>query len=373
MKFTCDRSTLLKEISVANEIISSKNVISILSNIHLEAAANELVIKATDLKVYFETRLPIEVTEEGSTTVFGEKFMGILNSIPDGELEFERKNNIIVIKPLKRKIKFNLRCIASEKYPEFPAYNKDRYFDIPVRNFKEMIDQTVFAVSDDETRYFMNGVLFKKEEGKLIMVATDGRRLAYAEKSINVNMDDFSGVIVPPKILSIITKRCGDEGSLGISITDKNIFIHFGSYKLSSVLIDGQFPNYQRVIPENQEHSFVLNRLEVLEALKRVSLLVEHKSHRVYLTMSAGIMTISSSREDYGDEGDIGNAKEEVSCKYDGDNVSMALNYRYIEEPFKIMTENEISVHFTETAKAITIKPIPEKDFFHILMPMQLD
>ena len=373
MKFICDRSVLLKEVSIAHEVISSKDVISILSNIYLEAVKDELIIKATDLRVNFETRVPIEVKEEGSTTVFGEKFLGILNAIPDGELDFEQKDNIIIIKPSAKKVKFQLRCIASEKYPEFPAYNKDRYFEIPVKHFKEMISQTVFAVSDDETRYFMNGVFFKKEEDKIIMVSTDGRRLAYAEKTVDASIEDFAGIIIPPKILTVLMKRSGDEGLLGISVTEKTIFIHFGSYKLSSVLIEGQFPNYQRVIPENQEHSFIINRQEALEALKRVSLLVEHKSHRVYLALAPGVITVSSNREDYEEEGEMGNAKEEIKCKYDGEEISMALNYRYIEEPFKVITEDEVSVNFTEVAKAITIKPIPEKDYFHIIMPMQLD
>ena len=373
MKFTCERSVLLKEVSLAQEIISSKNVISILSNIYFEASNDKLLIKATDLKVNFETKIPIEVKKEGSITVFGEKLLGILNSIPDGELEFEQKDNVIVIKPSIRKIEFKLRCITSDKYPEFPAYNKDNYFEIPIKNFKEMIIQTILAVSDDETRYFMNGVFFKKEENKILMVATDGRRLAYAEKSLTVDVDDFNGIIIPPKILTVLMKKSGDEGMLGVSITDKNIFVYFGSYKLSSVLIDGQFPNYQRVIPEKQEYSFTLNRLETLGALKRVSLLVEQKSHRVYLILAPGVITISSSREDKSDEGDVGNAKEEIPCKYDGEEISMALNYRYIEEPLKIMTEDEISIHFTEAARAITIKSVPEKDFFHIVMPMQLD
>ena len=373
MKFVCDKSVLLKEVSIAHEVIPSKNVISILSNIYLEAVNNELIIKGTDMKVNFETKVPVEVKEEGSTTVFGEKFLGILNVIPDGELEFEKKNNIIIIKPLEKKIKFQLRCIASEKYPVFPAFIKEKYFEVSVKEFKKMINQTIFAVSDDETRYFMNGVLFKKEDNKLIMVATDGRRLAYAENIINVKSEDFSGVIIPPKILTVLLKKSGDEGFIGISVADKIIYIQFGSYKLSSILIEGQFPNYQRVIPENQIYSFILNRNEVLDALKRVSLLVENKSHRVYLFLSSGVLTISSSREEQGDEGDVGNAKEEIPCKYEGEDISMALNYRYIEDPFKIMTEDEICVHFTEAARAITIKPVPEKDYFHIVMPMQID
>jgi DNA polymerase-3 subunit beta len=373
MKFSCERSSLLKEISIAQEIISSKNAISILSNIYIEAGDNELIIKATDIKVNFETKVPIDVVEKGSTTVYCEKFLGILNSIPDGEIEFEQKNNNIIIKSSTRKIKFQLRCIASEKYPEFPAFNKDNFFEMPVKELKNMIFQTIFAVSDDETRYFMNGVFFKKEEEKFIMVATDGRRLAYAEKNAPAQTDDFNGIIIPPKVLNVLIKRAGDEGLLGISITDKNIFIQFGSYKLSSILIEGQFPNYKRVIPEKQEYSFTLNRLETLEALKRVSLLVEQKSRRIYLMLVPGVITISSSKEDQDEEGDIGNAKEEIPCKYDGEELSFAMNYRYIEEPLRAMECDEINIYFTETVRAITIKSVPESDFFHIVMPMQHD
>ncbi|MFP3040519.1 DNA polymerase III subunit beta [Treponema primitia] len=367
MKFTCEKSVLLKEITIAQEIISSKNAISILSNIYLEAENDSLIIKATDIKVNFETRVPVTVLKEGSTTVFGDKFLGIINSIPDGELEFDQSDMKIVIKPTLKKARFQLKSIASDKFPEFPVPSTNNLFELPVKEFKEMILQTVFAVSDDETRYFMNGVFFEKQGEKLIMVATDGRRLAYIDKEVGADIKDFAGIIVPPKILNIIMKRAGDEGLVAISITDKVIFIKFGSYQLSSVLIEGQFPNYHRVIPESQIHSFSMNRFEVLDALRRVSLLVEQKSRRVYLGVAPGVITISS------EESDIGTAKEEIPCKYDGEEISIALNYRYIEEPLKVMFEDEISIHFTEPNKVITIKPVPEKDYFHILMPMQLD
>jgi DNA polymerase-3 subunit beta len=213
----------------------------------------------------------------------------------------------------------------------------------------------------------MNGVFFEKQGDKLIMVATDGRRLAYIDKEVGADIKDFAGIIVPPKILNIIIKRAGDEGLVAISITDKTIFITFGSYQLSSVLIEGQFPNYHRVIPENQSHSFSMNRFEMLDALRRVSLLVEQKSRRIYLGVAPGVITVSS------EESDIGSAKEEIPCKYDGEEISIALNYRYIEEPLKVMSEDELSILFTEPNKVITIQPTPERDYFHILMPMQLD
>jgi DNA polymerase-3 subunit beta len=366
MKFICERSFLLKEIAIAQEIISSKNVISIYSNIYLEAADGTLLIKATDTKVNFETKVPVTVEEAGSVTVFGEKFLGILNSSPDGELVFEQKDSKIFIKSSVKRANWQLKSIASEKFPEFAVFTGE-YFDLPIKDLKDMVDQTIFAVSDDETRYFMNGVFFEKVEDKVIMVATDGRRLAYIAKDIHSSIQDFNGIIIPPKVLNVLTKRAGDEGSVSISVTDKIIFIKFGSYNLSSVLLEGQFPNYRRVIPENLENSFSVKRQETLDALRRVSLLVEQKSRRIYLGLTPGIMAI------YSEDSELGTAREEIPCKYDGPEVSLALNYHYIEEPFKAMGEEEICIKFGDPTKAITVQPVPERDLFHIIMPMQLD
>jgi DNA polymerase-3 subunit beta len=133
------------------------------------------------------------------------------------------------------------------------------------------------------------------------------------------------------------------------------------------VLIEGQFPNYRRVIPESQTYSFVVDRLDMMEALNRVSLMVEQKSRRVYLQIKSGAIFVSSVGSD------IGDAIEEIPCKYEGEDVSIALNYRYIEEPLKAMDEKEVIVYFTEANRAITLKPLPEKNFFHIIMPMNVD
>ena len=254
--------------------------------------------------------------------------------------------------------------MASDKFPELPV-SSEPFFEIPIKDFKEMIQQSVFAVSDDETRYFMNGVYLEKSEDKINMVATDGRRLAFVGKNADKKINDFQGIIIPPKILSTITKRSGDEGLIGISISDKMIFINFASYQFSSVLIEGMFPNYKKVIPEKQEFSLSVMRNEMLDALRRVSLMVEKKSHRIYLSISSGKMAVSS------EESEIGTVEDEIPCKYDGEDINIALNYRYLEEPFKIMTEDEVKILFSSSTKAITIEPVPEKDFFHIVMPMQ--
>ena len=365
MKFTCNREILLKEVSIAQEIIASKNAISIWSNIYMETNKNSLIIKATDRNVNFQTEIPVNVIESGSTTLFVDKFFGFLSTLSYDEIEFYQKENIAVIKPtMLNKPKCELKIMASEKYPEFPV-SSTPFFDMPIKDFREMVQQSVFAVSDDETRYFMNGVFFEKSEGKLNMVSTDGRRLAFIGKDADSKIKDFSGVIIPPKILNTIIKRSGDEGVISISVNDKSIFINFASYQFSSVLIEGNFPNYKKVIPEKQEYSLIIKREELLSALRRVALMVEKKSHRIYLGISSGKMDI------YSEESENGIVEDEIPCQYDGEDVTIALNYRYLEEPFKVMEASDIKMNFSSATKAITIEPVPVKDFFHIVMPMQ--
>ncbi|MDR0475743.1 MAG: DNA polymerase III subunit beta, partial [Treponema sp.] len=174
MKFTCSKEALLKEISIAQEIIASKNVISILSNIYLEANNDSLVIKATDMKVNFQTEVKVNVIEAGSTTVFGDKFLGIISTFPHDEIEFSQKDMNVIIKPTsQKKPEYKLKSIMSDKFPEFPV-STTPFFEMPIKDFREMVQQSSFAVSDDETRYFMNGVYLEKGEGKINMVATDG-------------------------------------------------------------------------------------------------------------------------------------------------------------------------------------------------------
>lgn len=367
MNFNFNRDALLKEISIAQEIISTKNAISVLSNVLLEASEDSLKIKATDIKMNFETSIPVDVIEPGSTTVFCDKFSGILSSLPPGEINFSQDNTRINIRPTTKKANFQLKSVASDKFPEFTSAENVSFFDIPAKTLKKMVSQTVFSVSDDDLRYFMNGVFVEKENKILKMVATDGKRLAYISNEFDYILPDFKGSIVPIKILNIVAKRAPEEGPVSIGISEKNIFFRFGNYEFSSLLIDGQFPNYTRVIPENQSYSFQVDRKELVEALKRVALLVEQKSRRVYLNISPGTLTISSQ------ETEIGAANEEIPCRYDGETVTIAINYLYLEEPIKVIDADNLKIEFTESMKAITLKSEPEENFFHIIMPMQME
>lgn len=372
MKFTFDRDAMINEIAIAQEIISTKSALSILSNVLFIAQDNSLTIKATDIKVNFETKIPVDVQEEGSTTVFCDKFMGILSSLPSGEIEFDldkkKENRILaIIRHSTKKIKFQLKCRSQDKFPEFASAENVPFFEIPSKEFKEMISQTCFAVSEDETRYFMNGVYFEKKGDDLVLVATDGRRLAYTSKTILQGISDFPSAIVHPKVLKIIAHHASDEGSVSVAIVDKMIFLKFANYEFSSSLLEGQFPNYQRVIPEKQTSSFKVNKADLVDALKRTTLMVDKKVGRIFMKAAPGVLTITC-QESY-----LGDTNEEIPCEYNGDEITIAMNYLYVEEPLKEINTEKITFEFTESMKAVTLRPEPATNYFNIIMPMALD
>lgn len=367
MKFTFTKEALLKEMAIAQEIISNKNAISILSNVLLIAENNTLIIRATDIKVSFETKIPVDIAEEGTTTVFCDKFTSIIASLPSGEIEAEQKDQKLYIKSIAKKAQFSLKTISDVNFPSPTEPENTEFFEVTSKDFKDMITQTIFAVSDDETRYFMNGSFMEKKEDNLLFAATDGRRLAFIKHDFGVAIPDFKGIIVPPKILSIIQKRSPDEGLISIGIDEKNIFVRFGTYKFTSSLIDGQFPNYDRVIPEKQDYYFETDRNDFMQALKRVALLVEQKSKRIFLKVTSDTLTISST------ENELGTANEEIPCQYEGEETTIAVNYMYLEEPLKVIGTDRIRIEFTDPMRAITLRPEPASNFFHIIMPMQME
>lgn len=364
MKFTFDRDAMIKEISIAQEIITSKSPISILSNILLIAQNNTLTIKATDTAVNFITNIPVDIQEEGTTTIYCDKFMQILSASPSGEIEFDQQDIRVSIKPLTKRKNFQLKSIASEKFADIPVSVDVPFFEVPSKDFKEMIKQTIFAVSQDVNRFFMTGVFFEKKEENFVMVATDARRLSYISKSFE--LPDFGSAIVPIKILNCILKNAPDEGNISVAIVDKMIFVKFGTYEFSSKLLDGQFPNYQKVIPDHQEHKFSVDKNDLDSALKSVGIMLEKKVNRIIFKVSPGNLTIISP------ESELGTADETIPCQYDGEEVQIALNFNYLTDPMKVIESDTVTFEFTEVMKAITVKAEPETDYFHIIMPMNI-
>ena len=369
MIFSFDQNLMLNEISIAQEVITLKNAMSILSNILLDARDGRLVIKATDEKVNFLTSIPVDVKEAGSTTVHCDKFFSILTGMDEGEIIFslETKANLTIanVRHSSKKIKFKLKCWAQDKFPYFPDAKNLSFFEMPAPQIKNMFLHTSYAVSTDEFRHFITGVFLTQKDDKLISVSTDGRRLAYESQPFYAAALNSPDVIIPPKVLNIITKKIPDEGNVELAMSEKMIFFRFANYEFSSLLIDGQFPNYQRVIPENQAFNLIAEKNLLADAIRRVGIMADKKSNKIFFNIASGVLKISSP------ETESGEAEIEIPCQYSGDEFIIALNLKYVDDAIKATKSKNIKLEFSGELKPVTLKPEPADDYFHIIMPMQ--
>ncbi len=366
MKFVCNRDALIEEIQIASDIVSSKNFQIVLSYILLEITDGELTIKATDLHTGLTSKLPVESSDNGSCTVYCEKFLGILKNVPEGDISFSLEGKNMKIHPLGKDIDFSLKTIGTENFPELHTTTEDTFFPISQKDLLDLISNTIDSVSTDKARHFMNGAYMEKDEDCIAMVGTDGRKLSLCKKEIE-NLPDFKPVIIPPKFLKTLRKILTGEGMTLVSIRERQLFVQIDNMVIYTTYIEGTFPNYKRAIPENHPYTCLINREHILEAIKRVHILVDQKSKRIYLDIDKDSIVLSS------DEGEMGVAKEVVECRYDGFPMKTAMNIDYLLNPIRSADCKQIQLELKEGKNAIVLTSSPKEDYIHVIMPMQVD
>jgi DNA polymerase-3 subunit beta len=367
MKFVCNKNNILKELSNALDFTSQRNTLAVYANVCLILEGNNLTLKATDQKMSYVSELTVDGLQDGSTTVVCDKFLNIIKNLPDSNIVFEDSEDKIKISPEGTSIEFKLRTIEASAFPSLVFGDESGYFRISQKDFTDMIGQVIFAVSDDESKYAMNGALLEKDGTGLIMVGTDGRRLSYINRQIGTEIPDFPKATIPSRFLNLIKKLSVGEGDFEINVGNNSISLRFGSCTISSSLIKNDFPAYRRVIPENQSKVCIVNINTFSDALKRVSLLVENKFKKIILEFNENKMTV------YCDESDIGAGREEIECRYEGEPQRCAMNYTYLLSPLKVMDGEEARIEFSEPGRPFTLKSEPERDYLHVIMPMNLN
>ena len=367
MKFVCNKNNILKELSNALDFTSQRNTLAVYANVCLILEGNNLTLKATDQKMSYVSELTVDGLQDGSTTVVCDKFLNIIKNLPDSNIVFEDSEDKIKISPEGTSIEFKLRTIEASAFPSLVFGDESGNFRISQKDFTDMIGQVIFAVSDDESKYAMNGALLEKDGTGLIMVGTDGRRLSYINRQIGTEIPDFPKATIPSRFLNLIKKLSVGEGDFEINVGNNSISLRFGSCTISSSLIKNDFPAYRRVIPENQSKVCIVNINTFSDALKRVSLLVENKFKKIILEFNENKMTV------YCDESDIGAGREEIECRYEGEPQRCAMNYTYLLSPLKVMDGEEARIEFSEPGRPFTLKSEPERDYLHVIMPMNLN
>ncbi len=367
MKFRCQKDLFVEEISNASDFTAQRNTLTMMSCVYMSLSGNTLTIKTTDQKMGYVSEISVDGIEDGTTSVVCDKFLDIVKNLPTGSVLFEDIEEKLFIKSEQNSIEFRLRTNDPSGFPEITIPEEDSFFSIPQKDLTDMINQVSFAVSDDESKFAMNGALLEKDGNNgLIMVGTDGRRLSFIDRQIEGEIKDFEKITIPSKFLAIIRKHSSNEGIFRISITNQSIYVKTSTCIIFSSLIKNEFPAYRRVIPANQEKFCVVNISALEAALKRAALLVENKYKKVIIDFEFNKMIIST------EETDLGAGKEEIECSYDGEPLRCAMNYTYILNPLKVMDGTQARIAFTESGRPFTVTCEPERDYKHIIMPMNL-
>jgi len=366
MKFTCQRDTILKEVDYANNFTSQRNSLTISSNILLENFNNTLTIKSTDNKLGFTTSFPVATEIPGSTTVTCDKFLAILKNLPATDIEFEDDNDKMAISPVGegKKIKFNLKTLPADRFPELLTVEDSEYFSLSQRDFFDMISKTSFAVGTDESKYFLTGIYLEKKNDQLVMVATDGKRLSCIRKSFEQQIPDIQSCIIPVKFLNILSIIGAGEGLLSLAITPSSIFASVNGHFIYSSLIIGQYPAYERVIPQSFTYSCNAKVEEMLAAINRVSLFVDASSKKIFLDLNQDGIMVS------GENAELGDAKEIVQCEYSGPEAKISFNINFFKTPLTKIDSDNFKLCYNTVTSAMAIFPDPEKDYIFIIMPM---
>lgn len=368
MKFVCQSSVLRAEIELANSFASSKNSLSISSNVLLEANNDALTIKASDQKMGFSSIVPVSIMVPGATTVYCEKLSQLLKNIPETEIEVSEENGNLTIKPSDGGDSFliNIKTIEASKFPEMMQIDESLYFSLTQRDFFDMVDKTSFAVADEDSRHFLTGVYMEKKDDDLVLVATDGKRLSYVCRHFEQNIPDFIPAIIPTKFLSLMKSIGTGEGLFSIGVKEGFIFSEIGNRTIYSGLIQGPYPAYEKVIPKGLINTCVLKKEDAEKAISLISILVESKSKRLYIDLSENKITFSSENTDFGE------SKQSVPAAYSGPDVRMSFNCQLLLTPIKKMDSEYMKIMFNKPSSAMIFTSEPEKDYLFVLMPMQI-
>ncbi len=371
MQFHINKETFLKALTKVQGIIEKRHTIPILANVLIEAAQGEIIITATDLEVGIKSRYPSDVVSEGKVTVSAKKLFEIIKELPDKNIQFSSKNNFWVEITCGKSI-FNLVGLSPEEFPKFPSIGSNSN-EIPCRIVGEMIDKTIFSVSNDETKFNLTGIFIKANiaDGKnnLVFVSTDGHRLSLIERGLEKNLNEkfTTGFILPKKGIMEIRKLIETAAEqINIGISDNNFAVSTDATTLIMRMVDGDFPDYQRVIPELTSNSAMINRDLFLHALRRISVLSSEKSKGIKFNLTQNSLVLSSSNPDLGD------AKEEIEVDYAGTEISIGFNAKYIIDILQAIDKENILLFMKDNISPGLIRPEGDEDYLAVIMPMRL-
>ena len=371
MKFLIEKKTIFKSLAHLQSIVDKRNVLPILSNILIEAKNNELIMSSTDMDISIRENIKCEVIEEGATTINAQLIYDIIKKLHD-ESNIEIISNDSKILTLRSGVsKFSLACLPKEEFPLIESKIEGYKVTTKAENIFNLIEKTKFAISNEETRYFLNGLYFsinnENDKSMLTFVGTDGHRLAKFSISNSSKSKDVNGVIIPKKTINELYKLLSENSNdIQIEINSNKIIFYIGKLIFISKLIDGTFPDYKRVIPKNNNEILHVNRSNLLSAVDRVSTIVNEKSPVIKFKLFKNLINLSTFNNDNS------SATEDINAKYEGKEIEIGFNSKYIMDILDNLKENEIQISFMDNSSPIIAKEKSNPDLIYVLMPMRV-
>jgi DNA polymerase-3 subunit beta len=370
MKLTIERAALLTSLGHVQSVVERRNTIPILSHVQIEASGAAVKFRATDLELSVVEEAPGTVDTPGMATAPAHTLYDIVRKLPDGadvELSLDQERRRLSLQ--SGRSRFALACLPNEDFPTIEDDDLPHRFSLSATNLRRLVERTRFAISTEETRYYLNGVyMHATDDGSILRaVATDGHRLARYEIAAPDGAQKLPGVIVPRKAIGEIHRLLGDaDEEVGVSVSDTKIRFNVGNTVLTSKLIDGSFPDYERVIPSGNDKMLEVDSKVFTSAVDRVSTISTEKSRAVKLAVEGERLTLSANSPD------AGSATEEIAVSYDAPAMEIGFNSRYLMEIAAQIDGENARFELSDSAAPTIIRDPEDATSLYVLMPMRV-
>jgi DNA polymerase-3 subunit beta len=366
MELTTGQDILVRGLQKIQGIVERKNTLPILSHFLLTAQTDGVVIHATDLELGYKGSLEATVNKPGTATLPARKTYDILRELPAGTPVTLSVENHAWVRITAGAAMFKVPCLPAEEYPALPRVDDADFSSLDSEALEEMIRKTTFATSHDETRYTLSGVLLVCNEDSMTMVATDGHRLAHIRRPMSLGKT--LRVIVPRKALEEVNRFAidSDAREIGLAPLESHLVFQKGRAVLVTRLIEGQFPDYEGVIPKAFTRRVTVEHERLLRALRRVSLLSNEKTKPVKVEIESSSMTLRSNTPE------MGEAAEQIPVTYEGDAMVIGFNARYMLEALAVMTDEQVALELNDPLSPAVVRPLGDEQYFYVVMPMRV-
>src|SRR2546423_2134898 len=370
MEFVIGRNALQKELAFVQGVVERKNTIPVLANILIESAGEDSIrISGTDLDVTIRCDADAqEVSSQGAMCVQARKLFDIARLLPDAPVSFKKEENEWVTVECDRP-RFRVPGMSKDTFRELPRV-KSAPRKLPASLLKLLIDRTIFAITQEEGRYTLSGAKFELDANGVKMVTTDGHRLAYAAiKDGLTTANSELDVLIPRKTLAELTKLTADfEGDINLGSDENHVYFQIGSRLLISRMLSGQFPNYEMVMPKNNDRSAIFDTVGLNQAIRRVALMADDRSHAIRFHLSKEQLLVTSQNAEEGE------ARETVETNFTGEETDIGFNAQYLQDFLNVVGSEQVNFEFKDGNSQAQLRPVSDEsyDYRYVIMPMRL-